>query len=161
MGRQPVDVQVGLGLLRRQPQDTRRAAGVGQPADARRSRSCPTKDSTGRKNGRSTSKCVDGTDAGTEVVFKTTTDGGNKAIVVMVERVRDRLNGGQHDGKVVPIVLLENDSYPHSQYGRVWIPVLTIVDWMSLDGPAPAPTPAAAARRAAAAAGASPKPRRA
>ena len=49
--------------------------------------------------------------------------------------VRDRLNGGQHGGKVSPIVQLENDSYPHQQYGKIWIPVLTIVDWMSLDGP--------------------------
>ena len=37
---------------------------------------------------------------------------------------------------------LEKDSYPHQQYGKIWIPVLTIVDWMPLDGPAPAPEPA-------------------
>ena len=53
--------------------------------------------------------------------------------------MRDRLNGGQHDGKVSPIVLLEKYSYPHPQYGRLWTPLLTIVDWMPLDGPAPAP----------------------
>ena len=86
-------------------------------------------------------KCLDGADAGIEVVFKTTTDGGIKAIAAMVELVRDRLNSGQHDGKIVPIVLLEKDSYPHPQYGKVWVPVLTIVDWMPLDGPAPTPAP--------------------
>jgi hypothetical protein len=53
--------------------------------------------------------------------------------------IRNRLNGGQHDGKIAPIVLLEKGSYQHSQYGRVPFPVLNIVDWMSLDGPAPAP----------------------
>ena len=36
--------------------------------------------------------------------------------------VRDRLNGGQHDGKVSPIVLLEKDLYPQRQFGRVWTP---------------------------------------
>src|SRR5262245_24074655 len=41
-------------------------------------------------------KCLDGADAGVEVVFKATTDGGVKAIVLMVDQVRDRLNGGQH-----------------------------------------------------------------
>ena len=87
-------------------------------------------------------KCLDGADAGVEVVFKATTDGGIKAIVLMVDLVRDRINSGQHDGKIVPIVLLEKDSYQHSEHGRVWIPVLNTVDWMSLDGPAPTPEPA-------------------
>ena len=86
-------------------------------------------------------KCVDGTDAGIEVVFKTTTDGGIKAIAAMVELVRDRLNGGQHDGKIVPIALLEKDSYPHRERGKVWFPVFNTIDWMPLDGPAPTPTP--------------------
>jgi hypothetical protein len=88
-------------------------------------------------------KCVTGVDAGTEVDYKPTTDGGIKAVAGLIVTVRDRLNGGEHDGKVAPIVLLEKSSYPHSQYGKVWTPVLTTVDWMPLNGPAPAPAPAA------------------
>jgi hypothetical protein len=88
-------------------------------------------------------KCISGTDAGVEVVFKTATDGGIKALVGLIEAVRDRLNGGQHDGNVVPVVVLEKDSYPHPQYGRIWFPVLTITDWMPFDGPEPSPKPAA------------------
>ena len=84
-------------------------------------------------------KCLDGADAGVEVTYKTTTDGGIKAVAGLIEAVRDRLNGGQHDGKVAPIALLHKDSYSHSQYGRVWFPVCAIVDWMPLSGPAPAP----------------------
>jgi hypothetical protein len=86
-------------------------------------------------------KCLDGAEAGVEVIFKANTDGGIKAIVMMVDLIRDRVNGGQHDGKIVPIVLLEKDSYQHGQYGKVWFPVLNTVDWMSLDGPAPTSTP--------------------
>jgi len=86
-------------------------------------------------------KCLDGADAGVEVTYKATTIGGIQAIVALLGLVRDRLNSGQHGGNVVPIALLEKDSYQHSERGRVWIPVLTIVDWMSLDGPAPAPAP--------------------
>src|SRR5262245_15268171 len=86
-------------------------------------------------------KCISGADAGVEVIFKANTDGGIKAVVGLIDQVRDRLNGGQHDGKIAPIVLLERDSYQHSQFGKVWFPVLTIVDWMLLDGPAPAPAP--------------------
>jgi len=88
-------------------------------------------------------KCLDGADAGVEVIFKANTDGGIKAIVQSLDQVRSQLNKGQdeHKGKIAPIVLLETDSYPHFQYGRTNIPVLNIVDWMPLDGPAPAPAP--------------------
>jgi hypothetical protein len=87
-------------------------------------------------------KCIDGTDAGTEVIYKPTTMGGIQAIVVLIEACRDRLNSGQHGGKVSPIVLLEKESYAHPQFGKVWTPALVITEWMSLGGPAPAPRPA-------------------
>jgi hypothetical protein len=86
-------------------------------------------------------KCLDGTDAGTEVIYKPTTVGGIQAVAGLVDSVRDRLNGGQHDGRVAPVVQLEKGSYQHGQYGRVWTPMLEIVDWMPLEGPAPAPAP--------------------
>ena len=84
-------------------------------------------------------KCISGTDTGTEVTYKASTVGGVQAVAGMIETIRDRLNGGMHDGKIVPIVLLEKDSYPHSQHGKIWYPVLTIVDWMPLSGPTTAP----------------------
>jgi hypothetical protein len=87
-------------------------------------------------------KCLDGADAGVEVVLKANTYGGIQAVVMLLGLVKDRLNSGQHDGKIVPIVLLERDSYQHADHGKIWIPVLNTVDWMSLDGPAPAPAPA-------------------
>jgi hypothetical protein len=86
-------------------------------------------------------KCLDGADAGTEVVLKTATVGGVQAVAGLIEKVRHRLNAGEHGGEVSPIVNLEKDSYPHQQFGRVWTPVLTIVGWMPLSGPAPAPEP--------------------
>ena len=46
-------------------------------------------------------KCIDGTDAGTEAIYKPTTVGGIQAVAGLIDAVRDRLNGGQHDGKVV------------------------------------------------------------
>jgi len=87
-------------------------------------------------------KCLDGADAGIEVTFKSTTDGGLKAVAGLLDAVRDRLNGGRHDGKVSPVVLLHKDSYQHKEHGRVWYPVPEIVDWMPLSGPAPTPAPA-------------------
>jgi len=87
-------------------------------------------------------KCLSGADAGIEGVYKPTTVGGIQAVAGLIEAVRDRLNGGEHGGKVAPIVHLQKHSYSHPQFGRVWTPLLTIVDWMPLGGPAPAPTPA-------------------
>jgi hypothetical protein len=86
-----------------------------------------------------TLKCLDGADAGTEVVFKMATVGGVKAIAGMLDLVRDRLNDGRHGDDVAPIVILEKDSYPHPQHGRVWEPILTLTGWMSPYGPAPTP----------------------
>jgi hypothetical protein len=83
-------------------------------------------------------KCTSGTDAGVEVTHKSTTVGGMGAIIGLFDAVRARLNSGQHNDKVAPIVCLEQGSYQHSQYGRVCYPVLRIVDWMSLSGPASA-----------------------
>jgi hypothetical protein len=86
-------------------------------------------------------KCISGTDAGTEVTYKPTTVGGIQEVAGLIDTVRDRLNGGLHDGKVSPIVCLEKYSYQLQPYGRIWAPLLTVVDWMSLSGPAPAPKP--------------------
>jgi hypothetical protein len=83
-------------------------------------------------------KCLDGADAGLEVVYKPTTVGGIQAIVGLVEEVRDRLNGKMHGGKVSPIVRLDKSSYTNS-YGKIWSPLFDVITWMSLDGPAPPP----------------------
>jgi hypothetical protein len=85
-------------------------------------------------------RCVTGVDAGVEVTLKVNTVGGVQAIDGMIATVLNRLNS-KHGGKVVPIALLKSDSYQHPERGKIWIPVLDVVDWMPFDGPAPAPTP--------------------
>ena len=85
-------------------------------------------------------KCLDGADAGLECVYKPTTVGGIQAIAGLIETVRDRLNSGMHDGKVSPIVRLGKYDYSN-QYGKIWNPLLDVLAWMSLDGPAPAVSP--------------------
>jgi hypothetical protein len=103
-------------------------------------------------------KCLTGSDAGLEVTFKSTTDGGIKAIVALIDAIRDRINSGQHGDKVVPVLSLDKDGYQHPKHGRIWYPVFVIVDWMPLSGPAANPSPSPPP--AAAAAAASPRRRR-
>ena len=66
-------------------------------------------------------KCISGADAGTEVIFKTNTDGGIQAIAGLIEAVRDRLNGGQHDGKVVADRATRKGQLP-APVRQDWIP---------------------------------------
>jgi hypothetical protein len=94
-----------------------------------------------QKQGSVNMKCINGPDANVEVVFKATTDGGLQAIRGTFDTTRDRLIGGQHDSNIVPGALLRKNSYQHSEYGRVWKPVLEIVEWYPLDGPPPASAP--------------------
>jgi hypothetical protein len=86
-------------------------------------------------------KCINGADAGVEVVFKASTVGTIDAVKALIGAVADRINGGQHGGSVAPIVSLGRSSYPHKKYGPISTPVLEIKGWMPLEGPAPA-TPA-------------------
>jgi len=87
-------------------------------------------------------KCLDGADAGREVCFKAATVGSNSCILQLIEQIRERINAGQHGDEVVPILLLEKGGYQHPQYGWTATPLLNLVSWMSLNGPAPAPAPA-------------------
>ena len=88
-------------------------------------------------------KCIDGADAGLEVIFKATTDGGVQAVVGLLDEVRSRLNSKTHGGLVSPIVVPNKYDYNSTQFGKIWAPLLDVVAWMSMDGPAPAPTPPA------------------
>jgi hypothetical protein len=92
------------------------------------------------------------------VVFKTNTDGGKQAIVGLIEAVQNRLESGQHD--VAPIVTPSGDSYLHQKHSRIWFPVLTVVGWMSIEGPAPASAPPPPPRTPAPTAPAAEQPRR-
>jgi hypothetical protein len=105
-------------------------------------------------------KCLDGADAGIEVVHKVNTEGGLSAILGLIEQVRDRINSKQHGDDVVPIVLLDKGGYPHPQYGWTGTPLLTVVGWMSRSGPAPAPAPAPTSPSPTTGSGAVEQPRR-
>jgi hypothetical protein len=91
-------------------------------------------------------KCLSGTDAGLEVTFKASTDGGRQGAGDLFEQVRDRFNARRDNGdKYVPIVELERGGYQHPQYGWTVTPKPRVVDWVTMDGaesvPEPAPPP--------------------
>jgi hypothetical protein len=97
-------------------------------------------------------KCLNGADAGVEVIFKANTDGTRSALVEKFDLVRTKINDELQkkkddpeyviDNKIAPIMTLGASWYPHKDYGRTNIPVLTDVGWISMDDPAPVPAPA-------------------
>jgi hypothetical protein len=76
-------------------------------------------------------KCVDGEDEGTEVLYSTTSKGGTKAFKVMVAAITAKIESGS--AEMIPIVELEHEHYKHKKYGKIFTPVLKVVDWMGLD----------------------------
>lgn len=120
-------------------------------------------------------RCMDGDDEGTEVVYKVASIGGMRAVDDLLSALQGQLN----DNPLFPcpVVELLSDSYQHQKYGKIYVPIFSIVDWASMEGkllteehpelaapedaappPPPAPPPAATTsaptprRRAAAAA---------
>jgi len=77
-------------------------------------------------------KCVAGEDKGTEVDFRTSTVGGISCIKVVAKAVGARISAGKTD--VVAVVELVNDSYNHAEFGKTFIPEMTIESWLEMDG---------------------------
>ncbi|RPI36311.1 MAG: hypothetical protein EHM67_12840 [Hyphomicrobiaceae bacterium] len=77
-------------------------------------------------------KCLDGEDAGTEVLYSTNSVGGLRAIDSLLAELQAQLQADP--SHPCPVLQLECDSYPHSKYGKIYTPVLKNVGWASMDG---------------------------
>lgn len=77
-------------------------------------------------------KCLSGEDKGLEARFATTSIGGKRAMHQLAMKVADQVEKDQE--KPVAVVKLGVDHYAHKTYGRTFVPVLDVVDWISLNG---------------------------
>lgn len=75
---------------------------------------------------------VSGPDEGVELIYKTTAHGGKEA----VRNIARAIAGAIVDNPAycVPVVKLETTNYKHKQYGKIYKPVFSIVNWASLSG---------------------------
>jgi len=96
--------------------------------------------------------CVVGADKGTTLIYKTTSKGGIKALSKLMKSVVSQAQAGET--AIVPIVELDKDSYKHKTYGRIYTPVLKVLEWEELDAtertqsePEPEPAPKKATRK--------------
>lgn len=77
-------------------------------------------------------KCVSGPDKDMEVRFTVTSVGGKKAVQNLGVSIAQQMEADQT--KPVPIVKLKTDSYKHKMYGKIFVPVFEIVEWVGMDG---------------------------
>ena len=68
-------------------------------------------------------------DDGAVYQFKTSSFGGRKAVAQVVSAVSQRRKKGESAG--VPVITMGGDSYRHQKYGKVFVPVFSVVDWLA------------------------------
>ena len=103
-------------------------------------------------------KGVEGPEEGVQLLYKVSSKGGIGAIKDLLSTIINRGKSGKPD--ICPIVGLDNTSYKHKKYGKIFTPVLTVDEWVDLpvEGaveptpepepePTPEPTPARKPRR--------------
>jgi hypothetical protein len=77
-------------------------------------------------------KCLTGEDKGMEARFATTSVGGKRSMHGLAIKVADQAD--KNPDKLVAVVKLMSDHYPHKTYGKIYTPVFEIVDWIGMDG---------------------------
>jgi hypothetical protein len=78
-------------------------------------------------------KCLNGDDAGQEVIYKTPSLGGLKAFDALLGSITQQIDEGNRT-HIVAIVQLQQDYYDHKAYGRTYFPILLITGWMDING---------------------------
>ena len=81
-------------------------------------------------------KCISGEDEGMEARYTTTSVGGKKAVQALAVAIATQVEKDQT--KPVPVVTLGKDHYQHKSFGRIYTPVFSTVEWVSMNGDAPA-----------------------
>lgn len=77
-------------------------------------------------------KMLDGAMQGQQVLYKTTSVGGIRALSALLDAIMAKLDTGTE--YACPIIALSSDSYNHNSYGRTYVPVLEIVGWANMAG---------------------------
>ena len=77
-------------------------------------------------------KCLSGEDKGMEARFTTTSVGGKRAVQSLAVALAEQVEKDQT--KPVAIVKLKKDHYAHKSYGKIFTPVFSVVEWVSMDG---------------------------
>jgi hypothetical protein len=81
--------------------------------------------------------CINGDDEGQAVMYKTSSKGGLKAASGLIDAIITQIETtADDDGEppIVPVIKFEVSHYKHKEYGRVYTPILDIVEWATMGG---------------------------
>ena len=67
--------------------------------------------------------------AGTELQYRSSSDGGKRAIAALIAEVAEGAPG--NPGKM-PLIVLDSRSYKHASYGKIYAPVFKLVKWVPI-----------------------------
>lgn len=81
-------------------------------------------------------KCLTGDDRGTEVLYKPSSVGGSNAMSKLIGEIMAQMDADPE--KPIPVIVFETDSYAHKTWGKTFVPVLDIVDWVPFTDDMPA-----------------------
>ena len=80
-------------------------------------------------------KGIEGDQDGIQVLYKTSSQGGKEAIAELLAKIIARGRAGETD--CCPVVILDNSDYKHKKFGKIFKPVLTVDEWLSVPTSAP------------------------
>jgi hypothetical protein len=74
---------------------------------------------------------MSGDDEGVQLMYKSSSKGGKKAIGLLIDAVIARAKAGEAD--LCPVIQLAVDSYKHKKYGKIYVPEFSITGWTSIE----------------------------
>ena len=75
--------------------------------------------------------CLTGEDVGVNVLYKGTSTGLRNAMKKLIDQIIAKAQTDQVN--IVPVVELDVDSYQHKNYGEIFVPILNVINWISMD----------------------------
>jgi hypothetical protein len=75
-------------------------------------------------------KGIEGEEDGEQLLFKTSSQGGKEVISALLAQIIAKARTGV--SAFCPVVLLDNSSYKHKKYGKIYKPVLTVDEWVEV-----------------------------
>lgn len=79
--------------------------------------------------------CINGTDKGEQALYKANSVGATDAMDGLTKAIGIHLD--EDESTPVPIVSLLSDSYQHKKWGKTYVPVIKIVDWVPMSDQLP------------------------
>ena len=67
--------------------------------------------------------------AGTELQYRSSSDGGKRAVAALITEISE--GAAANPGKI-PLIVLDQRSYKHASYGKIYAPVFKIVKWVPI-----------------------------